>query len=145
LEGIGAPLPPLRQLYSNARDNQLNAAQSGKSLTAAQAGLLIQYLQASMGVETLAKEQDERDRLRPEQYDPLMECRASVNYALLFCGRGFEIRKPCQVCRSQVRQTGTPRFSYKLLKQKVWLSGMDSNHELDTILKSHNLLILKSR
>jgi site-specific DNA recombinase len=26
-----------------------------------------------------------------------------------------------------------------------WLPGMDSNHELDKILKSHNLLILKSR
>jgi hypothetical protein len=26
-----------------------------------------------------------------------------------------------------------------------WLPGMDSNHELDRILKSHNLLILKSR
>jgi len=27
----------------------------------------------------------------------------------------------------------------------IWLPGMDSNHELDTILKSRNLLILKSR
>ena len=25
----------------------------------------------------------------------------------------------------------------------VWLPGMDSNHELDKILKAHNLLILK--
>jgi site-specific DNA recombinase len=28
---------------------------------------------------------------------------------------------------------------------EVWLPGMDSNHELDKILKSHNLLILQSR
>src|ERR1017187_1190461 len=27
---------------------------------------------------------------------------------------------------------------------KEWLPGMDSNHELDTFLKCHNLLILKS-
>jgi len=27
----------------------------------------------------------------------------------------------------------------------LWLPGMDSNHELDRFLKSHNLLILKSR
>ena len=27
----------------------------------------------------------------------------------------------------------------------VWVLGMDSNHELDKILKSHNLLILKNR
>ena len=27
----------------------------------------------------------------------------------------------------------------------LWLPGMDSNHELDMIFKSHNLLILKSR
>jgi hypothetical protein len=31
------------------------------------------------------------------------------------------------------------------LKQKVWLPGMGSNHELDKIFKVHNLLILKSR
>jgi hypothetical protein len=28
--------------------------------------------------------------------------------------------------------------------QNVWLPGMDSNHELDRILKSRNLLILQS-
>jgi hypothetical protein len=33
----------------------------------------------------------------------------------------------------------------KLWRQKVWLPGMDSNHELDRILKSRNLLILQSR
>jgi len=27
----------------------------------------------------------------------------------------------------------------------IWLPGMDSNHELDKFLKSHNLLILQSR
>src|SRR5262249_8629178 len=27
---------------------------------------------------------------------------------------------------------------------EIWLPGMDSNHELDRILKSHNLLILQS-
>ena len=27
----------------------------------------------------------------------------------------------------------------------IWLPGMDSNHELDKILKSHKLLILQSR
>jgi hypothetical protein len=31
------------------------------------------------------------------------------------------------------------------LKTKAWLPGMDSNYELDRILKSQNLLILKSR
>jgi hypothetical protein len=30
-------------------------------------------------------------------------------------------------------------------KNENWLPGMDSNHELDRILKSHNLLILQSR
>ena len=30
------------------------------------------------------------------------------------------------------------------MKQKVWLPGMDSNHELDKILNSRNLLILQS-
>ncbi len=28
---------------------------------------------------------------------------------------------------------------------EIWLPGTDSNHELDRILKSHNLLILQSR
>jgi hypothetical protein len=31
------------------------------------------------------------------------------------------------------------------MEQKVWLPGMDSNHELDIFLKAHNLLILQSR
>ena len=33
----------------------------------------------------------------------------------------------------------------KMLKLKSWLPGMGSNHELDRFLKSHNLLILKTR
>jgi hypothetical protein len=43
--------------------------------------------------------------------------------------------------------------SYRKEKEKagsgrdleIWLPGMDSNHKLDMFLKSHNLLILKSR
>jgi hypothetical protein len=41
--------------------------------------------------------------------------------------------------------TATEKVACKLLKQKVWLPGMGSNHELDRILKSHNLSILQSR
>jgi hypothetical protein len=31
-----------------------------------------------------------------------------------------------------------------IIESKGWLPGMDSNHELDTLLKSRNLLILQS-
>ena len=41
--------------------------------------------------------------------------------------------------------TTPPKYLCNLLKQKVWLPGMGSNHELDRILKSRNLLILQSR
>jgi hypothetical protein len=34
---------------------------------------------------------------------------------------------------------------FQTIEFNVWLPGMDSNHELDRILKSRNLLILKSR
>src|SRR5581483_6242697 len=33
----------------------------------------------------------------------------------------------------------------RVRNKNVWLPGMDSNHELDNILKSRNLLILQSR
>ena len=41
-------------------------------------------------------------------------------------------------------RTATEIFPSNLLKQKVWLPGMGSNHELYRILNSHNLLILQS-
>ncbi len=41
-------------------------------------------------------------------------------------------------CSKEMAKAGSGRDS------EIWLPGMDSNHELDRILKSHNLLILKS-
>jgi hypothetical protein len=39
--------------------------------------------------------------------------------------------------------TAPEKIAYNLLKQKVWLPGMGSNHEVDKILKSRKLLILQ--
>src|SRR5215472_14644387 len=39
--------------------------------------------------------------------------------------------------------TAPRKIHCKSLKLKVWLPSMSSNHELDGILKSHKLLILK--
>ena len=44
------------------------------------------------------------------------------------------------VCSQRCCQQNGPMSS----KAKLWLPDMDSNHELDRILKSHNLLILQS-
>ena len=41
--------------------------------------------------------------------------------------------------------TAVSKSPFKLMKQKVWLPGMGSNHELDRILKPRKLLILQSR
>jgi hypothetical protein len=47
------------------------------------------------------------------------------------------------LCTKSVQPTR--KIAYNLLKQKVWLPGMGSNHELDKFLKSRKLLILQSR
>jgi hypothetical protein len=44
--------------------------------------------------------------------------------------------------RHSIAKDGNPHVR---LGNQNWLPGMDSNHELDRILMSHNLLILQSR
>ena len=48
--------------------------------------------------------------------------------------------------KAPISDTGYPGITKtgRSCKPEEWLPGMDSNHELDRILKSHNLLILKS-
>jgi DNA invertase Pin-like site-specific DNA recombinase len=48
-------------------------------------------------------------------------------------------------CSNRLNQTKQKEIDMKVTDEEIWLPGMDSNHELDKILKCRNLLILKSR
>jgi hypothetical protein len=54
--------------------------------------------------------------------------------------RGFEVEVVAPQHGFGIRFTARP-----CTIELVWAPGMDSNHELDRILMSHNLLILQSR
>ena len=58
-----------------------------------------------------------------------------------------EFENPFEALRrsNRLNQTQQKEIEMKVTDKEIWLPGMDSNHELDRILKSHNLLILQSR
>jgi hypothetical protein len=70
--------------------------------------------------------------------DPILKSMPCI----LLTGASTSYTGPGADHRFKTRTSIRP-LSSKLIP-KEWLPGMDSNHELDKILKSHNLLIPKS-